>query len=1288
MLLTALVLVSTIAVPVAREGTGALPIEESSQPPIDTTESEADGEDGEEALYTLVDGPAGISDFGQSIANLGDFTGDGIDDLILSGRQGVMDGSGDLVWPTNYLLPGNSSGTLLSSNLIEIKNLSSRWWFPDERWLGDVNGDGIADFVSDWLDYRDQTIQNPFWSEIIQVRHGGKDPDRYMPDYYIEAKRPSSEPWGWNGYEFSGVGDVNGDGYDDLCVFSHSMSTSEHYYPAELRLYYGSEDGLSRTPSWNASYSLQEYIWWNCLGQIDHGDVDGDGFSDVIFRQYNTSRTEFIRVHYGSEAGISKHADINGSISDYMDTIRTHSPADLNGDGYDDIFMGAQFAPYSSLPYNSVFFTGRPTGESLNSTYRFWFRNDSIQSFALTDINGDGLDDVFCFHTPWSTSGAVIGDLTVDVYLNRNGSLAQLPDLSFTVENVANMGWLLLALTVGGDFDGDGRGDAAIGLPGSADDDHGRVMVVWGKGIMDRLRPLELEEGPVLYAGLGPYDFKVTASLVGRPTLPVAVRITLDPGGANVTLRCGLLAGGTHFAVEWDPEGLVELHSGPLDVVHDERNGTVLHYRVVPGWGWPHEEVCDVLVEHEWQDGTRSSIPTASVFSVENDLTMVGSVTASGEWQGEVAESGWVRAGENVTLSGPRVVYEGTVDLYPPDGACVVTVTDDDGDTAEGQMTPGEPVSVTIAADAATDTEETLRLGLADLLGTAESRANITFTLGVDGDAPAFLDPVPDDVDWQSTNDVLVSITATDVPTSGVDASSLEYSYSVEGPSGFGSWTTASLSTTVVGPEVEGLVTVSLPDGTNNIIRWRALDLVGNVGESGQFVIRVDTRNVSFTDPFPPAGVWQTSTEVECGVTIHDNEGSGIQVSTIQYRVSPRNLSQYSEWLDWDEGSLVDAQTVTTRTDVSLAEAPYNYVQWRAFDIAGNGFTASPHYRIPADATPVTFTDFLPEGMQRGPDVTCWVSVSDQELGSGVNLSSVEYRYRPSGGEYTSWTSVGMVGESMSNRFSMVLSLPDGEDNLVQYRGLDVAGNGPSESSEYRIATDSTPPVVLVVSPDLEARFLVTSVVIALSISDEGIGMEASGAWYRYGPSGEASLGDWVAIAGTLEGKALTAEVTIDLVPGPGNSLQFRATDMLGNEGTTDVQALWVNRAPVAVIESPMDGELFYATDLIPLNASGSHDPDDDALTITWTVEFDDGTYHPVEGDLLLEEGSYRVHLAVVDEYGAEDTAVVGIEVERVEPKPPREEPIPTWLILLLVLVAVLAVGGAAYLYRRRRLDM
>jgi hypothetical protein len=82
----------------------------------------------------------------------------------------------------------------------------------------------------------------------------------------------------------------------------------------------------------------------------------------------------------------------------------------------------------------------------------------------------------------------------------------------------------------------------------------------------------------------------------------------------------------------------------------------------------------------------------------------------------------------------------------------------------------------------------------------------------------------------QTYTEVMVTVTVTDV-TVGVDGSTIEYRYGTDGDDSMGEWTTAGASST--GPK-EYLVQVGLDlvPGTDNVVQFRAADILGNGLES------------------------------------------------------------------------------------------------------------------------------------------------------------------------------------------------------------------------------------------------------------------------------------------------------------------------------------------------------------------------------------------------------------------------------------------------------------------------
>jgi len=1292
-------------------------------------------------IITVVDGPDD-EPFGNSVTNLGDVDGDGLDDMLIGSGYNYWREIPPDIWPgmvSQYLLLGQEDRSYIKTDLELVGNGSSTWSQHSERWLGDVNGDGYADLVyridsyvyEKWYDENGE-IAPPIYSQYnLFIHYGTEDGFAEEADQVIDIMPDDLDPnITWVSFQFGGVGDVNGDGYNDLFVLRHGIEIWVEdpppgdgrepgtgsggagsgddpdkppepwpepkviYYPPDFQLYYGSGDGLPDKPSWNGTPELEErYVY---LQGIHHADVNGDGYSDVVLA---STTAPHIRVYHGSEDGILLEPDMTVTFNQqFTYGWSLHSPVDWNGDGYDDLVIdyGQSEGLFDYVQYVYVFpgsELGIPTRPA--SQHKLVLEDvseDKYPNVVVVDVNGDGLDDVVIYAL-FQLRTLDADEIRFMLYFNTGQGLPA--DPSWQYRYVTDFDVPALNLADRGDFDGDGYEDVALAAPGEWiwwDDGTtrsvmGHVVIVNGGGIMDLMRSLTLREGPRLFAGYKDYDFRVNVNPTGLVSLPSRVELVLDPDGANVVLEAGLLAGGAYIQERTDPEHLVDLRSDLGDIVWDTDNNTIwVHFRVMFNWSWPHEDLCDANVR-TFLNASQTPFVNREVFWVENDLTFAGGLTATGEHQGALGPGDWVRGGEVVTVSGPRVVYEGTVDVYPPSGVATVVLRDDDGSQATSGHVAGEAVSVALATDPSTDAEETLTLTLQDLPGLATVVSSPTFALGVDADAPTFRNAVPEPDDWHSSGQVLTSITADDAATSGVRASSMEYSYSIDGGASWTAWSRQGLEITANGPRVDGMVLLSLPDGDDNLLRWRATDLVGNGPVmSPELVIKVDTINVTYTGAVPGSDVWLIQLLVECGVTIRDMDGAGIEVASIQYRVSHANLSGYGGWQAWG-ASVGDAQEVTVRQDIAMGDSAFNYVQWRAKDIAGNGYTTSPHYRVRVDVSPIWFDDFAPDAGPHGQSrIEVEVNVSDGLAGSGVDLASIEYRVF-TGGEWGGWAPVGMTGSSAHNRFSVVVTLADGEDNRVQFRGADVAGNGPTESAEHVLAVDTTGPVWGVATPGPEEKQPSTEVTVSITLSDAIAGLDLASVQYRFGTEGTASWSAWQAATARPAGAGgFLVEVALSLAPGRDNVVQFRASDALSNGGESEVASVWVNRVPSASIASPVVSEVYRDRDEVTLNATGSGDPDGDDLNYTWYIDLQaEPVGHGRVLEVNLPVGVYNVTLVVTDDDGAQDTTSVQVTVERYVPPSSSTGGNLWWILFVLILAVVLL---ATFVIWRRRAEM
>ncbi|MFC1597903.1 FG-GAP repeat protein, partial [Patescibacteria group bacterium] len=274
------------------------------------------------------------------------------------------------------------------------------------------------------------------------------------------------------------VCDVNGDGYDDFLAGSPSED-SGGTNAGVAYLVYGQAADLTLTDFSSADAKFIGERAEDAAGlKLGCGDINGDGYADVFIGASGEDTVAdlagAIYLLYGGEGNGLLLGDTDLSTADAMFTGESGYDAipdslatgDVNGDGYDDLVVGAksgstngsayliygQSALYSqSLNLSSVpEFTGETAGDDVGV------------SLATGDFNNDGYDDILIGADRDNTGGSSAGA----VYLLNGG------EANMTSKALANADAKYIGETTGdragysvgsGDFNADGVEDILIG---------------------------------------------------------------------------------------------------------------------------------------------------------------------------------------------------------------------------------------------------------------------------------------------------------------------------------------------------------------------------------------------------------------------------------------------------------------------------------------------------------------------------------------------------------------------------------------------------------------------------------------------------------------------------------------------------------------------------------------------------------------------------------------------------------------------------------------------------------
>lgn len=405
-----------------------------------------------------IDGENWSDHAANSVDGAGDFNGDGFDDLIIGAKD--ADPNGDRSG-RSYVLFGGQAEHLLPQPLADLDG-SNGFQLDGEASLhgfgisvasaGDINGDGFDDVIIG-AKGADPNGDDSGRSYVVFGGSGGFASPFQLSDLDGANGFAINGEASYNdfGHSVSRAGDINNDGFDDL-IIGAPRASEDFTFNGRAYIVFGmaggfgaeiSVGGLDGTNGFRLDGAAGNHAGDSVAGA---GDFNGDGIDDIIIgapgADPNGSDSGSTYVVFGRNGGFPSRiilAGLDGANGLRIDGESSFGKSgaaaslngDVNGDGIDDLIIGAPGAKFSgsSRTGGAYVVFGSSNGfpaplqlADLDGTNGFKLagevdNDDAGKSVQLVgDINGDGIDDLIIGASGHDANGVIESGRTYVVF--------------------------------------------------------------------------------------------------------------------------------------------------------------------------------------------------------------------------------------------------------------------------------------------------------------------------------------------------------------------------------------------------------------------------------------------------------------------------------------------------------------------------------------------------------------------------------------------------------------------------------------------------------------------------------------------------------------------------------------------------------------------------------------------------------------------------------------------------------------------------------------------------------
>ncbi|MCY2973176.1 MAG: Ig-like domain-containing protein, partial [Planctomycetota bacterium] len=310
---------------------------------------------------------------GYSVSSAGDVNGDGFDDLIIGARDADGENNTKLSAGESYVIFGANSfpaaidlASLGSAGITIFGAEADDWGGRTASSAGDINGDGFDDLIIGATRAGAENNSKSFAGESYVIFGAAILPATI--DLAILGSAGitifGADAGDGSGFPVRNAGDVNGDGFGDLVFGAAESDGAANGIPnaGESYVIFGAASlptiidlanlGTAGITIFGIDPDDLSGIW---VGSA--GDVNGDGFDDLVIASHVGDSLGNARPNAGESYVVFGAASLSSTINlanlgsagitifgaeaEDFSGIPVSGAGDINGDGFDDLLIGA-----------------------------------------------------------------------------------------------------------------------------------------------------------------------------------------------------------------------------------------------------------------------------------------------------------------------------------------------------------------------------------------------------------------------------------------------------------------------------------------------------------------------------------------------------------------------------------------------------------------------------------------------------------------------------------------------------------------------------------------------------------------------------------------------------------------------------------------------------------------------------------------------------------------------------------------------------------------------------------